>query len=92
MRLWKGKENQVKLRIDGPLTFTAPIGRAALINYTVETDIIIAPLPASYPVGWLVLSDDEGELYRVRLVTEKAYARGNIFKRAWHAVRLLFLT
>jgi D-alanyl-D-alanine carboxypeptidase (penicillin-binding protein 5/6) len=89
VRLWKGKENRVELRLDRPLSFTAPLGRAASIYYATETATLIAPLPADYPAGWLILSDDEGELHRVRLVTEKAYAQGNVFKRTWHAARLL---
>ena len=90
-RLWKGKTKWAALRPEGPLDFTSPLDRAHTIKYAVEADDpLIAPLPASYPAGWLVLSDDEGELHRVRLFTEQAYQRGNIFKRIWHSIVLFF--
>jgi len=91
-RLWKGKDKYVSLFPDETLDFTAPLNRAAAIHYSVEiNDPLIAPLPASFPAGWLVLSDDFGEVHRVRLFTARAYPKGNIFKRLWHSIRLLFL-
>jgi D-alanyl-D-alanine carboxypeptidase (penicillin-binding protein 5/6) len=91
-RLWKGKEKTVALLPAEPLSFTAPAGRASSIRYSViADDPLIAPLPAQYPAGWLVFTDDEGEVRRLRLLTAKAYPRGNIFKRAWHSIRLFFM-
>ena len=91
VRLWKGREKQVSLRVSEPLPFTAPAGRGASLKYAVRTnEPLIAPLPASSPAGWLILADDEGELRRIQLVTAKEYQQGNIFKRIWDSIRLLF--
>jgi D-alanyl-D-alanine carboxypeptidase (penicillin-binding protein 5/6) len=102
VRLWKGKDKSVELKIEesagliNPLAFTAPFNRAGIaaaadLRIAVETnDPLIAPLPAAYPVGWLVISDDQGELHRVRLLTARAYQKGNIFKRFWHSIKLFF--
>ena len=91
-RLWKGKEKTVALLPAEPLNFTSPAERASPIRWSVITDDpLIAPLPAQYPVGWLVFSDDEGEVHRLRLLTAKAYPQGNIFKRIWHSIRLFFM-
>jgi len=106
-RLWKGKAKRVELRITepvnyssadfnaadyAPITFTAPLDRAAAMQFTAEVNHpLVAPLPAFYPVGWLVISDEGGELHRVPLLTAQAYQRGNIFKRIWDSIRLLFI-
>ncbi|MCL2128221.1 MAG: D-alanyl-D-alanine carboxypeptidase, partial [Treponema sp.] len=91
-RLWKGKEKYARLVPTAPLSFTSPAGRAAALAYTAEVDNpLLAPLPAQFPAGWLVISDNEGELHRVRLVTEKEYQRGNIFRRIWDSIRLFFI-
>jgi D-alanyl-D-alanine carboxypeptidase (penicillin-binding protein 5/6) len=92
VRLWKGREKQVSLRVAESLAFTAPLGRAASLRYAVRvSEPLVAPLPASSPAGWLVLADDEGELRRVQLVTAMEYQRGNIFRRIWDSIRLLFM-
>ena len=75
-----------------PLAFTASIDRAASLQFTAEVNHpLIAPLPALYPVGWLIISDERGELHRVRLLTAQAYQQGNIFKRIWDSIRLSFM-
>jgi len=92
VKLWKGREKQVSLRLAEPPAFTAPLNRAASLRYQMRiNEPLIAPLPASYPVGWLVLADDPGELRRVQLLTAQEYEQGNIFKRIWDSIRLLFL-
>ena len=89
LRLWKGKDKWASVRPQGPLDFTSPLDRAHTIRFSVEAgDPLVAPLPASWPVGWLVLSDDEGELHRVRLLTGREYQQGNIFRRIWDSIRL----
>ncbi|MDR2716902.1 MAG: D-alanyl-D-alanine carboxypeptidase [Treponema sp.] len=92
-RLWKGKHKWVEWELAEAPVFTAPVGRAAaVLQFTAEIEHpLIAPLPAWYPAGWLVIADEEGELHRVRLLTAQAYQRGNIFKRAWDTIRLLFI-
>ena len=98
VRLWKGKEKRIELRITetagmlNPLAFTAPVDRAFSLQFTAEIkQPLIAPLPAFHPVGWLVISDEQGELHRVALLTAREYRQGNIFKRAWHSIRLFFM-
>jgi D-alanyl-D-alanine carboxypeptidase (penicillin-binding protein 5/6) len=91
VKLWKGREKQVSLRFAEPLAFTAPLDRAASLRYAIRiNEPLIAPLPAYYPVGRLILADDEGELRSVQLVTAQEYQQGNIFKRIWDSIRLLF--
>jgi len=92
-RLWKGKQKWVELELADAPVFTAPFGCAeTALQFSMEIDNpLIAPLPAWYPVGWLVIADEEGELHRIRLITTRAYQRGNIFKRAWDSIRLLFV-
>jgi len=97
VRLWKGRDKRVELCITtkagvNPLAFTAPANRAAALQFKAEVkQPLIAPLPIFHPVGWLVISDEEGELHRVSLLTAREYRQGNIFKRAWHSIRLLFM-
>jgi len=91
VKLWKGKEKQVFLKIAESTAFTAPIDRAVSLRYIARiNEPLIAPLPAGYPVGRLIIADDQGELYGVKLVTSEEYQQGNIFKRIWHSIRLLF--
>jgi len=93
VKLWKGKEDSVQLTIgdDQIVDFTSPLDRANTLFYeTVITGTLIAPLPKNHPVGDLVISDEYGELHRVRLVTADNYERGNIFKRLRHSIMLLF--
>ena len=97
-RLWKGKERWAELQIaipailQNPLTFTAPADRAASLQFTVEINHpLVAPLPDFHPAGWLVISDEQGELHRVTLVTAREYRKGNIFKQIWDSIRLLFM-
>jgi D-alanyl-D-alanine carboxypeptidase (penicillin-binding protein 5/6) len=52
---------------------------------------LVAPLPAGAFVGYLVISDDRGELNRVPLLTARAYEQGGFFKRLWHSIKLLFV-
>ena len=90
-RLWKGKSNYAELQLEESANFTAPADRAGSLWLSTEIDYpLIAPLPADYPVGWLVLSDEQGEVHRIRLLTARAYERGNIFKRIWDSIRLAF--
>ena len=90
-RLWKGKENEVRLIIGESADFTSPLDRAnTLVFETVIPNPLIAPLPAGFPAGYLVISDEYGELNRVPVITAYSYERGNIFKRIWHSILLLF--
>ena len=90
-RLWKGRENEARLVLAEPADFTAPLDRANALKFeTVIPNRLIAPLPAGFPAGYLVISDERGELNRVPVVTAYSYEKGNIFKRLWHSILLLF--
>jgi D-alanyl-D-alanine carboxypeptidase (penicillin-binding protein 5/6) len=95
-RLWKGREKTVVLKMahNDPLlaesaAFTAPRDRAGSLWMTAEIkNPLIAPLPSNFPAGWLVISDEQGELHRIGLLTAKNYEKGNMFRRIWDSIRL----
>ncbi|MDR1868857.1 MAG: D-alanyl-D-alanine carboxypeptidase [Treponema sp.] len=90
-RLWKGRENSVQLALAESADFTSAKARGETLFFeTVILAPLVAPLPAGFHAGYLVISDEYGELNRVPLVTAAAYERGNIFKRIWHSILLLF--
>jgi D-alanyl-D-alanine carboxypeptidase (penicillin-binding protein 5/6) len=90
-RLWKGRQNFARLKIDGENAFTVPARRAASLYISTEVnDPLVAPLPAAYRAGDLVLSDEQGELRRVPLLTAENYEQGGFFKRIIDSVRLFF--
>ena len=91
VRLWKGRDKWIPLQYDEPV-FTSPLNRAASLYATTEINHpLIAPLPAMYPAGWLVISDERGELHRTRLFTAQDYPQGNIFRRILDGIRLFLL-
>ncbi len=90
-RLWKGKENEAELLLLEPADFTSPINRAGQVWAEVQIPApLIAPLPAGFHAGDIVFYDEYGELHRTPLVTARSYEKGNIFKRLWHSIVLLF--
>jgi len=90
-RLWKGKEKTAELKLAHSADFTSPINRAKTLSFeTVIPNPLIAPLAAGAEAGYLVISDEHGELSRAPLVTARSYKKGNIFKRMWHSILLLF--
>ena len=91
-KLWKGKENKVELALARPIDFTSPIHRANNIQYkTVIEKKLSAPLAAGSHAGYIIISDEQGELSRTELVTAADAKKGNIFKRMWHSIMLLFV-
>jgi D-alanyl-D-alanine carboxypeptidase (penicillin-binding protein 5/6) len=91
-RLWKGREDDVELKLAHTPDFTAPASRAANLFYqAVIEEPLVAPLSAGAFVGYLVISDDRGELNRVPLLTARSYEKGGFFKRLWHSIKLLFV-
>jgi len=91
-KLWKGKANTVELVLANSADFTSPINRANNPQYSTIIDKkLTAPLPAGSPVGDLIIYDEQGELNRVQLVTAVEAKKGNIFKRLWHSIMLLFV-
>ncbi|MDR0451149.1 MAG: D-alanyl-D-alanine carboxypeptidase [Treponema sp.] len=91
VRLWKGKENWVELTVGEDPAFTIPASRGNQLWLSTELiDPLVAPLPASYRAGDFILSDEQGELRRIPLLSAREYEEGNFFKRLWDSVRLFF--
>jgi D-alanyl-D-alanine carboxypeptidase (penicillin-binding protein 5/6) len=89
--VWKGKTNQVDIIPTIPLEFTSLKERANTLYWKTDLiDPLIAPLPSGSPAGELVLSDDQGELRRIPLITTTDIEKGNFFKRLWDSIRLFF--
>ncbi|WP_245535026.1 D-alanyl-D-alanine carboxypeptidase family protein [Leadbettera azotonutricia] len=90
-RVWKGKTNFAGLAPSLPLDFTSLKERANRLYWKTELiDPLIAPLPSGSPAGELILSDDQGELRRIPLLTTEDIEKGNFFKRLWDSIRLFF--
>jgi D-alanyl-D-alanine carboxypeptidase (penicillin-binding protein 5/6) len=90
-RLWKGKADYVELKIACPPDFTSPFDRAdTLVFEYLINEPLIAPLQQDVIAGYLIISDEYGELNRIPLLTAHEYEKGNIFKRIWHSILLLF--
>jgi D-alanyl-D-alanine carboxypeptidase (penicillin-binding protein 5/6) len=90
-RLWKGKTDRVELVPGEAADFTAPVNRGHSLWLSAELeDPLTAPLPAAYPAGNLIISDEEGELRRIPLLTAAEYEAGGFFKRLWDSIRLFF--
>ena len=90
-RLWKGRENTVELKLAEPAYFTSPVNRAGQLRFEVVIPSpLTAPFPAGFFAGYLDISDEYGELHRAPLVTAASSEKGNIFKRIWHRILLLF--
>ena len=91
-RLWKGRADTVELTLARPIDFTSPINRANSLQFkTVIEKKLAAPLPAGSHAGYIVIFDEQGELSRTELVTAVDARKGNIFKRMWHSILLLFV-
>jgi D-alanyl-D-alanine carboxypeptidase (penicillin-binding protein 5/6) len=91
VRLWKGKQGEVRPLIAGELDFTAPRDRGRRLYLATEfIDPLIAPLAAGEQLGTLVISDDEGELRRILLLAAEDYGEGGLFRRLWDSIRLFF--
>lgn len=91
-RLWKGKDNYVELKPAHSADFTSPVDRSMLLEYKfIINNPIIAPFPAGFPAGQLIIYDEYGEVNQIPLITAAACEKGNIFKRIWHSFRILFI-
>jgi D-alanyl-D-alanine carboxypeptidase (penicillin-binding protein 5/6) len=89
VKLWKGREDSVQLKVTGSPDFTSPADRANTLKYDAWIyDTLIAPLASGETVGYYTISDEYGELLRLPLVTVREYEKGNIFKRIWHSILL----
>jgi D-alanyl-D-alanine carboxypeptidase (penicillin-binding protein 5/6) len=91
VRLWKGRLNSAELQPAQSTDFTSPVSRADNLWYEIVIpQPLVAPLPAGFVAGYIVFYDEYGELSRTPLVTQRYYEKGNIFKRLWHSILLLF--
>jgi D-alanyl-D-alanine carboxypeptidase (penicillin-binding protein 5/6) len=90
-RIWCSKEKYFSLKPAEELTLTVSTRRAGILQQ--DTDLfprLKAPLPAGKEVGFLILSDEIGELRRVSLVLEKEAPRGNFFRVLFDSIVLFF--
>jgi D-alanyl-D-alanine carboxypeptidase (penicillin-binding protein 5/6) len=91
LRIWKGALTWAEAVPAEPLPFTTFSRRGENLHWEfVPPDTLIAPLTRGSEAGMLLLSDQEGELRRVKVVVAEDIAQGNIFIRAWDSVRLFF--
>jgi D-alanyl-D-alanine carboxypeptidase (penicillin-binding protein 5/6) len=91
VRIWKGKANRTAVLLTEDTPFTTLSYRGRNLRWeTAFIDPLTAPLEAGSPAGELILLDDIGELRRIPLAAAETVPRGNIFKRAWHSIRLFF--
>jgi D-alanyl-D-alanine carboxypeptidase (penicillin-binding protein 5/6) len=87
----KGKTNQADLTFTASPEFTSLKERADKLYWKTELiDPLIAPLPSGSSAGELILSDDQGELRRIPLITTADIEKGNFFKRLWDSIQLFF--
>jgi serine-type D-Ala-D-Ala carboxypeptidase (penicillin-binding protein 5/6) len=92
IRLWKGRANTAEIQLAQTADFTAPYNRGNNLRFDIFINRkLTAPLPAGALAGYYVIYDDYGEVNRVPLVTQRYYEIGNVFKRFWHSIRLLFV-
>lgn len=90
-RLWKGAADWIRPVPGEPAEFTAPADRGNSLWLSTElSDPLIAPIPAGYSLGSLIISDESGELHRIPLVSAEDYGQGGFFKRLWDSIRLFF--
>ena len=90
-KLWKGKGSSVELMLQESPAFSSPVNRGFTVNYDVFIPFpLVAPISKGSPAGYLVFYDQHGEISRSLLVAAKDYQKGNIFKRIWHSIVLLF--
>jgi D-alanyl-D-alanine carboxypeptidase (penicillin-binding protein 5/6) len=92
VKVWKAKTKTAAIAAGTAAERTVYRGRGRNIHIqTLINTPLIAPLAAGSTVGELVLSDDQGELYRIPLILKEALPRGNFLKRAWDSIRLFFM-
>ena len=90
-RVWKGKENYVELIFGMPLEFTALSERGENLGWNIELiEPLIAPLPAGFYAGDLVLYDSLGELRTIPILTANEIEKGGFFKRILDSIKLFF--
>jgi len=90
-RLWKGRQRFARLKLADTADFTSPVDRGEKLFYRIDVSgNLVAPVSVNTVAGFLVISDEYGELHRAPFVTERAYERGGFIKRIWHSFLLLF--
>jgi D-alanyl-D-alanine carboxypeptidase (penicillin-binding protein 5/6) len=91
IRVWRGRQNYVPVRLGAPLEFTASVARGHALSGRIEIqNPLVAPLPAGAPVGNLVFYDNAGELRRLPLLAAVEVERGGFFKRLFDSIRMFF--
>ncbi len=91
-RVWKGRLKTVALEVGAQLEFTAPVGRAASLSYSVARERwVSAPIAKGAVLGSIAFSDERGVLHSVPLVAKEAVPEGGLLKRVIDSISLFFL-
>ena len=88
-KVWKGKQEQVRLGIQDELFVTIPRGRYDDLDARVEMrSELIAPLAAGEEVGRISIRIGDDEIVNRGLVTLEAVAEAGFFGRAWDGMSM----
>ncbi len=83
-RVWKGKENSVKLGVAEPLLVSVPRGRYNDLKPSMDLPKqIVAPLAKGQQVGTVKVELDGKVVAQAPLVAIEAVEQGGFFKRLW---------
>jgi D-alanyl-D-alanine carboxypeptidase (penicillin-binding protein 5/6) len=90
-RIWKSRQKTVALKPAADITTTISAFRGTDPGWEIELlSPIIAPLPAGTEVGKLRLSDQDGFLREISLITTEEAERGGFWRRLWDSIVLFF--
>ena len=88
-RVWKGKENEIKLGSAKPIMVAVPSGQADKVKtVVVRPEPLVAPFTQGQRVGTLKVTLGDEPLREVPLVALKPIEPAGIFGRGWDTMRL----
>jgi len=91
LKVWKGDQDMVKAGFQSDLHFSIAKGQSEKLKGTLESmQPLVAPIAAGQRVGTMKITLDGKALAEVPVVAIEAVAPGNVFARAWDALRLMF--
>ena len=91
IKVWKGKEDQVDLKIDQDLYVLIPRGQEKNVKARMDVSASIeAPVKQGQKVGELVITLQDKEIARTPLLVAHNVQKGGFFKRAVDMVKMYF--
>ncbi len=88
-RVWKGKENELKLGSAAPIMVAVPSGQADKVKtLVVRPEPLVAPFTQGQRVGTLKVTLGDEPLREVPLIALKAVEPAGMLGRGWDAMRL----